>query len=142
MANYNATIEVPTSPQAAFEYLANLANTVEWDPGITEATRLDDGPIGRGSRFRLVVAFFGKRIPLEYELVSVVPVEELVFVADEKKVHSRDVIRFASSGSGTRITYEASLSLRGPMKLLNKGLNPVFKSIGDKAIAGLKKKLG
>lgn len=142
MANYSATIEVPTSPEASFEYLANLANTIEWDPGIAEAARLDDGPIVEGSRFRLVAAFFGKRIPLEYQLVTLAPGEELVFVADEKKVHSRDVIRFVPKGSGTQITYDASLSLRGPMKLFDKGLNVAFTNIGDKAIAGLKKKLG
>ncbi len=141
MATYSATIEVPTSPQVSFEYLANLANTIEWDPGIVEATRLDEGPTVEGSRFQLVAAFFGKRIPLEYRLVTLLPGEELVFVADDKKVHSRDVIRFVPLSDGTKITYDASLSLRGPVKLLDKGLNMAFSNIGDKAVAGLKKKL-
>jgi hypothetical protein len=48
-----------SSPAEAFEDLTALHHTVEWDPGIVRAERLAAGPIGVGSRFRMVASFLG-----------------------------------------------------------------------------------
>lgn len=139
MANYTTTIPVTTSPEATFDDLADFTNAKEWDPGIVEAKRLDDGPIGVGSRFAVTVAFYGKRIVLEYRIDEYDRPRRLVLRADNKKVRSVDVITVSPRAEGgADLTYDATITLRGPMKLLDKGLALAFKNIGDKAAAGLR----
>jgi len=43
--------------ERAFDFVADFSSTQEWDPGIQAARRLDDRPIGVGSRFELVSRF-------------------------------------------------------------------------------------
>jgi carbon monoxide dehydrogenase subunit G len=145
LAHYAATIVVPRPPAEAFAYLADFANTAEWDPGIVSAVRSpDDGdaPVGAGSRFDLVSAFYGRRISLTYVIEEFVPHERVVLVADTSSVRSRDVITFAPAGEGTSITYDATLNLKGVLRVFDKGLQLAFGGIGDRAVAGLKKALG
>ena len=57
MARYQATISSPRPPADTFGYLATFSNAAEWDPGVLSAEQLDSGPVGPGTRFRLVVPF-------------------------------------------------------------------------------------
>jgi hypothetical protein len=54
MARYTATVETPRTRRDVAAYLSDFSTTQEWDPGVVEAQRLDDGPVGVGSRFRIV----------------------------------------------------------------------------------------
>ena len=64
MARYATSIEVPLLPEEAFGYMAEFANTLEWDPGVVEAERLTPGSLAPGSAFRVVTAFLGARVAL------------------------------------------------------------------------------
>ena len=66
MARYVDAICLPMSIEEAFDYLADFSRTAEWDPGVSDAKRITRGPVRLGSRFRVAVAFLGRRIPLEY----------------------------------------------------------------------------
>jgi carbon monoxide dehydrogenase subunit G len=142
MAHYQSTFEVPAAPADAFAYLADFTNAVQWDPGTVESTRADDGPLGVGARFRVVVAFFGRRIPLEYVIEQYEPDRRLVLGVSGKSVTGRDTITITPSGTGSTIGYEADLNLKGAMRVLDKGLQVTFTNIGNKASDSLKKSLG
>ena len=47
----------------AFDYIADFATSQEWDPGTAASRRLDDGPVGRGSRYALDVRMGGRIAP-------------------------------------------------------------------------------
>jgi carbon monoxide dehydrogenase subunit G len=142
MATYRTTIVVPVAPAAAFDYLADVTNTKAWDPSIVEAERVDDGPVRVGSRFRLVVGVFGRRIELTYEIEQLESPSRLVFAAANKSVASRDTITVDRAPEGARVTYEADLRLKGALRLLDRGLQLQFTTMSDRAAAGLKEKLG
>ena len=143
MAHYQTTLEVPATPQASFDYLADFSNTKAWDPSIVEAERLDGAAIGPGARFRLVVAFFGRRIELTYAIERYAAPTNLVFVGTGKSVESRDTISIEPSAQGgSRISCDAQLRLKGAMRLLDKGLQLQFTTMSERAAAGLKDKLG
>jgi hypothetical protein len=142
MARYHTTIDVPAAPAKAFAYLADLANSTAWDPSVVEATRLDDGPLGVGARFRVLVAFYGRRIELAHTIETYEPDCRLVLVAKRKSVSSRDVITIEPAGAGSRITYDAELRLNGALRLLDRGLQLAFGGMGDRAAAGLRAALG
>ena len=66
MAHYHATIDSPRGPAETFDYLATFSNAAQWDPGVLSGEQLDPGPVRVGTRFRLVVPFLGRRLPLTY----------------------------------------------------------------------------
>jgi carbon monoxide dehydrogenase subunit G len=142
MAHYRTTVESGRSPDEAFEYLADFANAREWDPGVVEGEHVGDGPLGMGSRFRLVSQFLGRRIPLEYRIVAFDRPHRVVLQADERTVRSTDEIRVAAAEGGAHVTYEADLRLKGPAsRLMDPFLALVFRRIGDRAATGLRQAL-
>ena len=70
MARYRGTVISTRSAEETFDYMADFANAAEWDPGTAEAERLDDGPVGLGSTFRLGVRVGTRVVPLDYRIVT------------------------------------------------------------------------
>jgi carbon monoxide dehydrogenase subunit G len=137
MARYRTEQPFAGPPEVAFDYLANFTSVAEWDPGVSEATRLDDGPLGVGSRFRVVV----KTGPLVYEVRELDPGRRIRLVAETSTLRSDDVITVLPAEDGATVSYDADLTTRGWAVLLNPLLGLVFRRIGDQAAAGLRAKL-
>lgn len=139
MARYRTEQPFAGPPEVAFDYLADFTSVAEWDPGVSEATRLDDGPVTVGSRFRVVV----KTGPLVYEVRELEPGRRIRLVAESSTVRSDDVITVepTATGDGAVVAYDADLTLRGIARVLSPALGLVFDRIGDKAAAGLRRKL-
>lgn len=143
MARYLATLETPRPQADVFAYLSDFSTTQEWDPGVAEAQRLDDGPIAVGSRFNVVADFMGRRTPLVYAVVALDAPNAITLRGENATVVSLDTITFApAAGGGTRVTYDADLSLKGPLRLADPLLKLVFNRIGDRAVDGLRAQLG
>ena len=141
MAHYNASVVTPRPPEEVFAYLSDFSTTAEWDPGVVEAERLTEPPIGEGSEFRLLARFLGRETPLTYRVVEYDPPRAVTVRGENSTVVSLDRITFEPEGEGTRITYDAELSLKGPMKLADPLLGLAFKGVGDRALAGLRETL-
>ena len=62
MARCTASIETPRPPAETFAYLSDFSTTEEWNPGVVEAQRLGDAPVGEGTEFRLVADFLGRKV--------------------------------------------------------------------------------
>ena len=141
MARYTASLETQLPPSDAFPYLSDFSTTEEWDPGVAEAERLDDGPIGEGSEFRVVAEFLGRKNTLVYRIVEFVPGEMVTLRGENATVVSLDRIAVEPIGDGTRITYDADLSLKGPLRLADPLLKLAFGRVGDRALEGLRSTL-
>ena len=142
MARYTTTLETPRPRHDVAAYLTDFATTQEWDPGVVEAQRLDDGPLGLGSRFRVIARFLGRRAELTYEIVRHSPDEMVTLRGENATVVSLDTMRFSDTpDGGTRVTYEADLTLKGPLRALDPLLRVAFNRVGDRAAAGLQAEL-
>jgi hypothetical protein len=142
MARYTATVETPGRRSDVAAYLSDFSTTQEWDPGVVEAQRLDHGPIRVGSRFRVVARFLGRRAELTYEIVRHDPDELVTLRGENATVVSLDTMRFSDMPeAGTRVSYEAELTLKGPLRALDPLLGLAFNRVGDRAAAGLRAKL-
>ena len=141
MARYRATIDTPREREEVFAYLSDFSTTEEWDPGVVEAERLDDAPVGEGTEFRLVAAFLGRTTALTYRVVEYDPPRVVSFRGENATVISNDRITFEAAGKETRITYDAELVLKGPLRLADPVLGLAFNRVGDRALAGLRSKL-
>lgn len=141
MAHYNASVDTPRPLEEVFAYLSDFSTTAEWDPGVVEAERLTEPPIREGSEFRLLARFLGRETPLTYRVVEFDPPKAVTVRGENASVVSLDRMTFEPAGEGTLITYDAELSLKGPMKLADPLLGLAFKRVGDRALAGLRQTL-
>lgn len=141
MARYIDAIDLPLPIEGAFDYLADFSRTVEWDPGVVDAERVTRGDVRLGSRFRVSVAFLGRRIPLEYRITEFARPSRLVLTGGDSSLRSVDEITFVSRPGGTRVTYEARLELTGLNRFADPILNLLFQRIGRLAVRGLRERL-
>ncbi len=139
MARYTDTLESPRAVAEVFAYLSDFSTTREWDPGVEEAEQLDAGPVRRGSRFRIVARFLGRRAELVYEITEFRYGEVVTLRGENATVVSLDTMTFAETlGGGTRMTYDARLTLKGPLRVLDPLLGVAFRRVGDRAANGLR----
>jgi carbon monoxide dehydrogenase subunit G len=142
MSRYTASVETDRPLAETFAYLSDFSTTQQWDPGVVEAQRLGEGAIGEGTEFRLVAVFMGRRTTLLYRVVEYDPPNAVTFRGENATVVSLDRITFAAAGSGTRITYDAELTLKGAIRLADPLLGLAFKRVGDRALDGMRRTLG
>jgi carbon monoxide dehydrogenase subunit G len=142
VSRYVTTVPTPRSPEAAFGYMASFDNVARWDPGVIEAERLGSGQPGAGSRFRVDVSAAGRRLPLEYRITDFEPPRRVVLVAETATLRSTDRITVEAAAHGATVTYDATLELRGWLRPFNAVLALIFRRVGDRAAAGLRRELG
>ncbi len=142
MPRYRSSIEVAIPPEAAFAFVSDLTHAARWDPRVERAEKLDPGPVRRGTRFVLVSRVLGVPVELPYEVEELEPGRRVVFRGRSRTLRYRDEIHFAEvadvAPARVRLTYDAVISLRGPLALANPLLALVFRRIGDDALAGIR----
>jgi carbon monoxide dehydrogenase subunit G len=141
MARYRATVDTPREREDVFAYLSDFSTTQEWDPGVLEAERLNDGAVGEGTEFRLVTEFLGHKTALTYRIVEYDPPHAVTFRGENATVISKDRITFEVADGSTLVTYDADLALKGPLRIGDSLLGLAFNRVGDRALAGLRHKL-
>lgn len=142
MARYRGTVVSGRSHEEVFDYLADVSNAVEWDPGVTAAERLDSGPVGLGSTFLLRVRVGARELPLEYRIVHYERPHRVTLVAERDTVRSEDTVTVVpAAGGGAVLTYNADLTLRGGLAPVGPLVGPAFRRIGDRGLAGLRRVL-
>lgn len=152
MAHYRTRIAATIAREEVFSDVSRFDRAAEWDPGVGEGMMLTPEPVGRGSRFVLRARFLGRSVPLEYEIVEFEPGTRVVLRAENRFVRSTDTISFESvmgeSASGptapgtTVVTYDARLEPKGLARLAEPLLALAFRRIGNRAAAGLGRRLG
>lgn len=141
MARYITTVRTQLTPEEAFEYMADLRNFAEWDPGVKKVEQVVGTGGGADTEFDVTVS----GTTMRYRTTVFNPTTELVAVAKTRLLSSTDritVVREAAAGkSGTLVTYDADLQLNGVLRLADPLLRLAFGRIGDRAAAGLRRVL-
>lgn len=135
MARYLVRLRSPKSPAEAFAYMANLANFAEWDPGVSRVNQSE----GEGPGLNAVydVTLKGLPTPLRYRTTQFESPNSIVARAETLLLTSLDTITVEADGTGSIVTYDAKLTLNGPLGLADPILRLTFGRIGDRASAGL-----
>jgi carbon monoxide dehydrogenase subunit G len=132
------TFETDCSPERAFDYVADFSTAEAWDPGIPSARRIDDGPLGVGSRFELVSRFGSTEQTIVYEITGFDRPSAVTFVGDGDRFRGTDTISFAArAGGGSIVTYVADLGLKGLAAVALPFLRGRLDEMSDHAVAGL-----
>lgn len=115
-------IDIPLTPERVFNYLAQFDHIREWDPSVLTARPLSAGKPAVGSRFRLTLMFGLTRVPMVYEITSLVPRRELVLEGRASSFTAIDLIQSDPIPGGTRLTYRAEVNFPKPPGPLMSGL--------------------
>ena len=138
MTTLHQQVETTLQIDDVFDYVADFANSREWDPGVATAERLDAGPIGLGSRFRLGVRLGSRVAPMEYRISAFEPPTRVVLSGSGSGVDAVDEIRLEAVPTGTRLDYTADIRLGGILRLIQPFLGSAFATIGRNAADGMR----
>jgi carbon monoxide dehydrogenase subunit G len=141
VARYRASIDTRWTSEEAFAYLSDFSTSAEWDPGVVEAKRVGAGKVSEGTQFRLVAEFLWRKTPLTYRVVEYEPPRAVTFVGENATVVSNDRITLEATATGTRVTYDAKLRVKGLLGVADPLLGLAFNRVGDRALAGLREVL-
>lgn len=138
MARFHAEIPTTAPPERAFAYLADFANSEQWDPGVVRAETISSSPTGLGSEFHVVTGSAGRTIPFRYRIIEFESPRRVVLQGTSARLISVDAIDVEpSEAGGSTITYDADLRLTGVFRIFDLPLSLAFRRIGDRAVAGL-----
>ena len=130
MTTVTRTFTVEPSPQRVIDYLKDFSHAEEWDPGTESCTRNGAGPVEVGSTWHNVSKIAGVSTELTYELTELTG-KRIVLVGTNETATSTDTITVVPSGSGSEVTYEAVIEMKGAAKLAAPMVKVVFEKIGN-----------
>lgn len=141
MARIVETITAPVAPEVAFDLVADFTTTASWDPLIASARRLPGGPgaPGLGDRVEVDLAMGTRTIVAVYTTVVHDRPHRVVLETRGTWFRGVDDIRVApGEAPGTsRVTWDATFALRGPLALLDPLLARGFRRVAARAVEGL-----
>ncbi len=137
MTTYETRIQSPWTAADAFDYLSDLRNFEDWDPGTKQAVQVSgDGP-GLGSRYELTVG----KATLTYEVEEHDRPTRVRARGTDRFFTSIDTISVTPDEGGSVVTYHADLTLNGPLRIGDPILGLFFHRMGEKAADSLATKL-
>lgn len=131
MITVERTFAVTAPAQVVVGYLADFANTEQWDPGTQSTTRTGEGPIGPGATWHNVSKVMGLTTELTYTLREL-GADRIVFVGTNKGATSTDTITVRPAGAGSEITYHVDLEMHGAAKLATPAMKIEFEHLANK----------
>jgi carbon monoxide dehydrogenase subunit G len=141
MTRLNERIHTRLPIEEAFSYLADFANSQEWDPGVAHARRIGEGPVGVGARYELGVRKGNDVAPMEYRITTYEPPHRVVLVGSGSGVEATDEIRFERQGDETVVDYTADINLTGLLRLVQPFIGGTFRTIAENAADGISRTL-
>lgn len=135
MARYVMRVRTERPADEVFDFMADLSNFPEWDPGTKSAKQVaGDGP-GVGAEYELEASGG----TLRYVVKAYDRPRKVVARAQNRFVTSVDTITVSSEGAGAGcvVAYDADLTLNGALKVGDPLLKLAFTRIGNKAAEGL-----
>ncbi len=138
MSRYVVHVRTAMPPAQAFAYMADLSNLAEWDPGVDRAEQVAGDGAGPGAAYDVSIKVPLRAMTLRYETVaSDGSSTTMTAVAENAFITSRDTITVEVDSSGSIVTYDAELKLKGLLGLADPLFGLMFNQIGDRAAAGL-----
>ncbi len=142
MTTLNETIQIDRPAHEVFRYVADFSTCEEWDSTAIETARLDDQPVGVGSRFKVVCeAPFGN-LPLEYEIIEYEPDSKVVLVGRGRFFEVEDTITVTPTKTGCELDYTAVFTWKPWLERFASKAEPGLKRMGYASVQqGLKEAL-
>ncbi len=122
-------IAINRTPEDVFAYFADFQNWSAWQDGTEEMVQTSEGPLGVGSTFRVRV----KMLPLwkatifgritRYESPNKMAME----TGDGSPFSATGSYSFEPIEGGTKLTFDATMSMKGLLKILEPLMRSTFR---------------
>lgn len=126
------------SVREVFAYAAEFANCEQWDDVVLSARKLDEGPTGVGTRYRVVCRLPAGHITLHYRVLTWQPDRQVILQGVCRWFTVTDTITVSAEGSGARLDYRADFDFRAPWHKLETALEPGLRRMGKSSVEGLR----
>ena len=142
MARFVDTVITSTwSQDDAFAYMADVRNFAEWDPGTERVQQVTGVGGGPDAVFDVTVRIGSRTMTLRYEVTEWDPPHRVVLEASKPWIHLRDEIIVDRAEADTLVTYDARVTLLGPLRIFDALLQSRFREVGERGAAGLRQRL-
>jgi carbon monoxide dehydrogenase subunit G len=142
MARFVDTVMTSTwSQDEAFSYMADVRNFAEWDPGTERVVQVQGGGSGPIAEYDVTVKMGSRTMTLRYAVTEWDPPHRVVLEASKPWMRLRDEITIDRVDADTLVTYDARITLRGPLQVFDRLLERQFRKVGERGAAGLRQKL-
>ncbi len=139
MTTLNETIQIDRPAREVFQYVSDFATCMEWDATAIETERLDDQPVGVGTRYKVVCEAPVGKLPLEYEIVEYEPDHKIVLIGRGRFFEVEDTILVTPTSSGCELDYTAVFTWKPWLERFAQKMEPGLKRMGYASVQkGLK----
>lgn len=90
-------------PAAVFDYVSNFDNFTHWSTDVVRAELLTAGPVGKGTRARIVRQALGQHYEMHFHLVDFDPQRVIGFEGHMLGIPFGSRMEFAPAESGTQV---------------------------------------
>jgi hypothetical protein len=137
MITVSGSVETKLSAEKAFAFMSEFENTSKWDPNTPVMDKITPGPVAVGHKYHAESEFRGKRQTLVYEVIELRD-GHIKLRGENKTVTAFDSIDVSPNGAGSVVRYTAEFSIKGPAKIVQPLLKPMFMQLRDPALKGIR----
>lgn len=137
MITVSGSVETKLSAEKAFAFMSEFENTSKWDPNTPVMDKITPGPVAVGHKYHAESEFRGKRQTLVYEVIELRD-GHIKLRGENKTVTAFDSIDVSPNGAGSVVKYTAEFSIKGPAKIVQPLLKPMFMQLRDPALKGIR----
>ena len=104
MASFSHSVEIPRPPAEVFPWLLEEDKVPRWTGHLERYERLDDGPLGQGSKVRQVLDVSGRTIDVTLEITGYQPPSGAQTRFSTNGINVISSYALEAAGAGTRLT--------------------------------------
>ena len=104
MNEFDIVTNIDRPQDQVFAFLVNFGRAAEWNPGLTQARKTSDGPLGVGTTLLYVGKFLGRSFESPSECTAYVANERFSTTTTSGPFHLEVDSTLQPVGAGTRLT--------------------------------------
>ncbi|MGH8975956.1 MAG: SRPBCC family protein [Acidimicrobiia bacterium] len=113
MSAFEIAVEIAAPPAAVFDVLADTGSAPLWYEAVVSATRITPGPLGEGTRHRLVRSLPGGRVENEVEITEWEPPRRVTLTSRAGPTPFRYRYTLHPTGGRTRVELSGDITPDG-----------------------------
>jgi uncharacterized protein YndB with AHSA1/START domain len=117
MISVDNSVSIARPVEEVFSFVTDTTNDPQWHTDVIDATKISDGPIGKGTAFSVVIKFMGKKEG-RWDIVEFEPNRREVIKVTAKPVSPTLTYRFEQANGGTRFSRRIDLEPTGFFKVM------------------------
>jgi carbon monoxide dehydrogenase subunit G len=125
MIDIDHSVTIARPLEEVWEFVSDPANNPQWQSGVEQSDQSPVGPVGVGTRVRIIRRFMGQKIEAVFETTVFEPYEKFAFESVSGPLAVSGSLAVAATDGGTEVTYRGTGKATGVLGL------------GETIIAGL-----